>query len=71
MKEGDHVGRLDLDLRMILKWIHRVQKGSVAQTQPPIQWLPESLFLGVKRPGREGDHSPPSSAEGRYSTFTY
>jgi hypothetical protein len=26
--------------------------------QPPIQWV-----LGVKRPGREADHSPPSSAE--------
>jgi hypothetical protein len=22
-----------------------------------------ALFLGVKRPGREADHSPPSSAE--------
>jgi hypothetical protein len=32
-------------------------------TQPPIQWEPEALSLGVKRPGRETDHSPPSSAE--------
>jgi hypothetical protein len=32
-------------------------------TQPPIQWVPEALSLGVKRPGREADHSPPSSAE--------
>jgi hypothetical protein len=29
----------------------------------PIQWVPEALSLGVKRPGREADHSPPSSAE--------
>jgi hypothetical protein len=32
-------------------------------TQPPIQWVPEVLTLGVKRPGREADHSPPSIAE--------
>jgi hypothetical protein len=25
--------------------------------------LPETLSLGVKRPGRESEHSPPSSAE--------
>jgi hypothetical protein len=32
-------------------------------TQPPIQWVPGALSLGVKRVGREADHSPPSSAE--------
>jgi hypothetical protein len=32
-------------------------------TKPPIQWVPGALSLGVKRPEREGDHSPPSSAE--------
>jgi hypothetical protein len=32
-------------------------------TQPPIQWVPGALSLVVKRPGREADHSPPSSAE--------
>jgi hypothetical protein len=32
-------------------------------TQPPIQWVPGALSLGVKRQGREADHSPPSSAE--------
>jgi hypothetical protein len=26
-------------------------------TQPPIQWIPGALSLGVKRPGREADHS--------------
>jgi hypothetical protein len=41
---------------------HRVQNGS-GDTQPPIQWVPGALSLGVKRPGREADHSPPSSAE--------
>jgi len=28
-----------------------------------IQYVPEALSLGVKRPGRETGHSPPSSAE--------
>jgi hypothetical protein len=32
-------------------------------TQPPIQWTPGALSVGVKRPGREADHSPPSSVE--------
>jgi len=32
-----------------------------ASTQPPVQWEPWALFLEVKRPGREADHSSPSS----------
>jgi hypothetical protein len=36
---------------------------ALGPTQPPIQWIPGSLFLGIKRPGREADHSPRSSAE--------
>jgi hypothetical protein len=35
----------------------------VLSTQPSIQWVKGTLSLGVKRPGREADHSPPSSAE--------
>jgi hypothetical protein len=41
---------------------HRVQNGS-GPTQPPIQWVPGVLSLGVERPEREADHSPPSSTE--------
>jgi len=33
----------------------------VWHTQPLIQWVPEALSLGVRRPGREADNSPPSS----------
>jgi hypothetical protein len=40
-----------------------VSRTALGPTQPPIQWVPGSLSLGVKRPGREADHSPPSSAE--------
>jgi hypothetical protein len=32
-------------------------------TQPRIQWVPGALSPGVKRQGREADHSPPPSAE--------
>jgi hypothetical protein len=32
-------------------------------TQPPIQWVPGALSPRVKRPGREADQSPPSSAK--------
>jgi hypothetical protein len=28
-----------------------------------VQWVPGILSPGVKRPGREVDHSPPTSAE--------
>jgi len=32
-------------------------------TQPPLQWVSGVFTRGVKRAGRETDHSPPSSAE--------
>jgi hypothetical protein len=32
-------------------------------TRPPIQWVSGALLKGIKRPGRECDHSPPTSAE--------
>jgi hypothetical protein len=38
---------------------HCIQNG----TQPPMQCVPGALSLGVKRPGCEADHSPPSSGE--------
>jgi hypothetical protein len=38
-------------------------RPALEPTEPPIQWSPEALSLGVKRPDREADHSPPSSAE--------
>jgi hypothetical protein len=37
--------------------------SALAPTQPPVQWVPGALSLGVMRSGREADHSPPSSAE--------
>jgi hypothetical protein len=35
----------------------------VGPTQPPIQWAPGAFPPRVKRPGRESDHPPPTSAE--------
>jgi hypothetical protein len=32
-------------------------------TKPPIQLVPGTLSQEVKRPGREADHSPPTSTE--------
>jgi hypothetical protein len=31
---------------------------ALGSTQPLIQWIPGALFLGVKWPGCEADHSP-------------
>jgi hypothetical protein len=33
-------------------------RPALGSTQPPLKWVP-----GVKREGREADHSPPTSAE--------
>jgi hypothetical protein len=40
-----------------------VSRPALGPTQPPIKWVPGALSVGVKRLGREADHSPPSSAE--------
>jgi hypothetical protein len=36
---------------------------TLGSIQPAIQWVSGPLYPGVKRPGREAHHSPPSSAE--------
>jgi hypothetical protein len=41
---------------------HPVQTGS-GPSQLPVQWILVAVSLGVKRPGRETDHSFPSSVE--------
>jgi hypothetical protein len=38
-------------------------RTALGPTQPPIQWVPGTLSVRVKRLGREADHSPPTSAE--------
>jgi hypothetical protein len=38
-------------------------RTALGPTQPPIQWVPGALSLGVKRPGCEADQTPTSNAE--------
>jgi hypothetical protein len=45
-------------------------RTALEPTQPPIQWVPGALSLGVKRPGCEAEHSPPSSAEVNAWSYT-
>jgi hypothetical protein len=40
-----------------------VSRPALEPTQPPVQWVPETLSVEVKRPGREADNSPSSNAE--------
>jgi hypothetical protein len=40
-----------------------MSRPALGLAQPPIQWVPGTLSPGVKRQGREADHSPPFSAE--------
>jgi hypothetical protein len=59
-----------------LKEKHRVRtpttgsRPALGPTQPPIEWVLGAVSLGVKRQGREADHSPPSSAEVK-NVFSY
>jgi hypothetical protein len=39
-------------------------------TKPLVLWVPVALSPGVKRPGRDADHSPPTSAEVK-NTWNY
>jgi hypothetical protein len=43
--------------------ITTASRTALEPTQPPIQWVPGALSLGIKQPWREADHSPPSSAD--------
>jgi hypothetical protein len=36
----------------------------------PVQWVPEALSPGVKRPGREADHATPTSADVKLWLYT-
>jgi hypothetical protein len=38
-------------------------RPALGPTPPPIQWLPVTLFTGIKRPGQQADHSSTSSVK--------
>jgi hypothetical protein len=40
-----------------------LSRPALGCTQPPIQWVRGAVSPGVKRPERETDHLPPTSAE--------
>jgi hypothetical protein len=46
-------------------------KLALGSTQPPIQWLSGLFPRGLKRTGREADHSPPTSAEVKNNVDLY
>jgi hypothetical protein len=44
-----------------------LSRPALGPTQPSIKSVPGALSLGLKRPGREGDHPSPFSAEVKYA----
>jgi hypothetical protein len=58
---GDTI--VDFYIDMGIFFFATASEPALGPAQPPIQWVLVTLSLGVKRPGREADHSPPSSAE--------
>jgi hypothetical protein len=54
---GSITGRANFSL------FHSIQTGCEGSTQLSIQWVLEAASPGVKRKGREADHSNPSSVE--------
>jgi hypothetical protein len=66
-----HVDRLPARLRNRVRFLtgagyfsfSTVSKRALGPTQPPLQWKPLPVSLGVKWPEREADFSPPSSAD--------
>jgi hypothetical protein len=51
------IGFLGFDSRRGLGiLLFTASRTALGPTQPPIQWIPGTLSLGIKRPGREDDH---------------
>jgi hypothetical protein len=60
--DGRGVGvRVPVGARFV--FISTWSRPILGPTQPPIQWVPGATSPGIKRPGREADQSPPTSAE--------
>jgi hypothetical protein len=53
----------DFRRELVIFFFTTASRTALEPTQPPVQWVTVVLSLGVKRPEREADHSPPSRAE--------
>jgi hypothetical protein len=53
-------GRSGFDLRQRQRifLLAAASRPALGPSQPPVQWIPGVLSPGVKRPGRDADHSP-------------
>jgi hypothetical protein len=49
--------------RLGLFLLTTMSRLALRPTYPPIQWVLEVYFLGIKQPGQEVDHLPPSDAK--------
>jgi hypothetical protein len=65
-----HLNDTRLTNSIIRLAVHFIARNMVPYKKGRIQWVPGPLSLGIKRPGREADHSPPSSAEVK-NTWSY
>jgi hypothetical protein len=62
---GYGVNDRGFEFRQVLSIFHftTASRPALGPTRAPIQWVPGVLSLVVKRPGREADRSPSSSAK--------
>jgi hypothetical protein len=56
-------GRGSIPVRIKVLLFPITSRSALVRTQPPMQWVPGAVSLGLKRPGLEADHSPPCNAE--------
>jgi hypothetical protein len=62
--KGLQAGRPRFDSRQCKIFLFSTaSRPTLEPTQPPIQWVPGALSLGVKQQGHQADHLPPSSAK--------
>jgi hypothetical protein len=71
IRAGLHRGRSSSPGRVKNFLLSTLSRPTLGSTQPPIQWVQWAISLGVKRPGREAEHSPPTSAEVKKNVGLY
>jgi hypothetical protein len=57
------MGRISSPGRGELNHTPTSSRPALGAIQRPIQWVKGVIFEGMKRPGREADHSPPTFVE--------